>query len=43
MPSYEAKQRLLKLTTNIDEFYMNGNEVYWLCRKTIHLSIIHWY
>ncbi len=34
-PSDEAKQQLLTLTTGIDEFYVDGCEVYWLYRRTV--------
>jgi uncharacterized protein (DUF1697 family) len=35
LPSDEAQQKLLSFTTEIDEFHINGHEVYWLCRKKL--------
>jgi uncharacterized protein (DUF1697 family) len=29
----EAKQKLLSLQTDIDDFHIHGREIYWLCRK----------
>jgi uncharacterized protein (DUF1697 family) len=37
-PSQEAQQKLLALTTPVDEFHINGSELYWLCRKKISES-----
>ena len=34
-PGVEAEQKLLALTTDIDEFYVDGSEVYWLYRKKV--------
>ena len=34
-PSDEGKQKLLALTTSIDEFYVDGCEVYWLYRRKV--------
>jgi len=31
-PSDTAKTKLLSLTTKVDDFRLNGREVYWLCR-----------
>jgi uncharacterized protein (DUF1697 family) len=31
-PSDTAKKKLLSLTTKVDDFRLNGREVYWLCR-----------
>jgi uncharacterized protein (DUF1697 family) len=31
-PSETSKQKLLSLATEVDEFHLNGCEVYWLCR-----------
>jgi uncharacterized protein (DUF1697 family) len=31
-PSDAAKQKLLALTLKMDEFHLNGREIYWLCR-----------
>ena len=31
--SAEAKTALMKLKTEIDDFHVDGREVYWLCRK----------
>jgi uncharacterized protein (DUF1697 family) len=30
-PSDEAKQKLLAFATELDQFYVNGREIYWLC------------
>lgn len=32
-PDDEAKKRLLSHATEVDDFHVNGREVYWLCRK----------
>ncbi|HJX26505.1 MAG TPA: DUF1697 domain-containing protein [Thermoanaerobaculia bacterium] len=32
-PDHEARQRLLALRTEIDEFHVHEREIYWLCRK----------
>ena len=37
-PSEAAKQKLLSFTTDVDEFHVNGREVYWLCRKKMSES-----
>jgi uncharacterized protein (DUF1697 family) len=37
-PSNAAKQKLLSLATKIDDFHLNGREVYWLCRTTFGQS-----
>ena len=37
-PSAEAKQRVLSLRTEVDEFHVSGRELYWLCRKKISES-----
>jgi uncharacterized protein (DUF1697 family) len=31
-PSAEGKQKLLSCSSEVDEFHINGREVYWLCR-----------
>ena len=31
-PSDTAKEKLLSLATKVDDFRLNGREVYWLCR-----------
>ena len=31
-PAEAAKKKLLSLATKVDDFHVNGNEVYWLCR-----------
>ena len=33
-PSDTAKKKLLSLATKVDDFRLNGREVYWLCRTT---------
>jgi uncharacterized protein (DUF1697 family) len=37
-PSGEAKQKVLSLTTEVDEFHVYGRELYWLRRKKISES-----
>lgn len=37
-PSNEARQKLGLLTTAVDEFHVDGCEVYWLCRKKMSES-----
>lgn len=37
-PTAAAQQKLLALTTKIDEFHINDREVYWLCRKNMSES-----
>jgi uncharacterized protein (DUF1697 family) len=37
-PSDAAKQKLLLFTSDVDEFHVNGHEVYWLCRKKMSES-----
>ncbi|MCL4304050.1 MAG: DUF1697 domain-containing protein [Anaerolineae bacterium] len=37
-PGEAAQQKLLAFTTEIDEFKINGTEVYWLCRKKMSES-----
>ncbi len=32
-PGGEAKQKVLSLATEVDEFHVHGRELYWLCRK----------
>ena len=34
-PSDEAKQKVMSLTTEVDDFHVRGRELYWLCRKNI--------
>ena len=31
-PSQSAKEKLLSLTTKVDDLHVNGRELYWLCR-----------
>ena len=37
-PGDEAQQKLQSFTTEVDEFFVNNREVYWLCRKKISES-----
>ncbi len=37
-PTEAAKQKLLTFTTAVDEFSLDGCEIYWLCRKKISES-----
>lgn len=37
-PSNESKRKLMTLTTDVDDFRINGREVYWLSRKKISES-----
>ncbi len=39
LPADAAQQKLLSFTTDIDEFHLNGPEVYWLCRKKMGESV----
>jgi uncharacterized protein (DUF1697 family) len=39
-PGDEASQKLSSFTTDTDEFYVNGREVYWLCRMKMSDSKI---
>lgn len=34
----EAQHRLLSYRTDVDDFHVNGQEVYWLCRKALGKS-----
>jgi uncharacterized protein (DUF1697 family) len=34
-PNVEAKRKVLSLTTDVDDFHLNGRELYWLCRKKL--------
>jgi uncharacterized protein (DUF1697 family) len=34
-PDDEAKQKVLSLITEVDDFHVAGRELYWLCRKKI--------
>jgi uncharacterized protein (DUF1697 family) len=38
IPSKEAQQRLLSFTSAVDEFHVDGRQVYWLCRKKMSES-----
>jgi len=33
VPDDPAKQKLMSLKTDIDEFHVHGREIYWLCKK----------
>lgn len=37
-PDDEARQKIASRATDVDEFHINGREVYWLCRKKISES-----
>jgi uncharacterized protein (DUF1697 family) len=37
-PSEEAQQKLLSFTSAVDEFHVDGRQVYWLCRKKMSES-----
>lgn len=37
-PAETAKQKLLTFITAVDEFHVDGCEIYWLCRKKISAS-----
>lgn len=39
-PGDEAKQKLRALTTEVDDFHLNGRELYWLCRSKISDSVV---
>jgi len=34
-PGDEAKQKVMSLTTEVDDFHVQGRELYWLCRKKV--------
>lgn len=37
-PTEAAKQKLLAFATEVDEFHVDGCDIYWLCRKKISES-----
>jgi uncharacterized protein (DUF1697 family) len=39
-PSDDARQKLLALQTPLDEFRVDGRELYWLCRTSISQSAV---
>jgi uncharacterized protein (DUF1697 family) len=39
-PSDDARQKLLVLQTPLDEFRVDGRELYWLCRTSISQSAV---
>lgn len=39
-PSHAAKEKLRSLVTKVDDFHLNGQEVYWLCRNRFSESEI---
>lgn len=39
-PGNAAKEKLLSLATKVDDFHLNGREVYWLCRTKFSESEI---
>jgi uncharacterized protein (DUF1697 family) len=39
-PTETAKERLLSLATEVDDFHLNGREIYWLCRAKFRESEI---
>ncbi|HEX9422141.1 MAG TPA: DUF1697 domain-containing protein [Pyrinomonadaceae bacterium] len=39
-PGGKAKEKLLSLATKLDDFHLNGREVYWLCRTRFSESQI---
>ena len=38
IPSDESQQKLLSFTSAVDEFHVDGRQVYWLCRKKMSES-----
>lgn len=39
-PDDESKQKLMALRTDVDDFHINGREIYWLCRRRQSNSVI---
>lgn len=39
-PGDDARQKLLALQTPLDEFHIDGRELYWLCRTSISQSAL---
>lgn len=39
-PEEESKRKLMALRTDVDDFHINGREIYWLCRMKQSDSII---
>ncbi len=39
-PNDAAKKKVLSLATKVDDFHLNGREVYWLCRTKFSASQI---
>ncbi len=39
-PGDDARQKLMALQTPLDEFQVNGRELYWLCRTSISQSAV---
>ena len=39
-PTETAKEKLLSLATEVDDFHLNGREIYWLCRAKFSESEI---
>ena len=37
-PTFEAEQKLMAFQSEVDDFRVNGREVYWLCRKKLSES-----
>ena len=38
-PTFEAEQKLMAFRSEVDDFRVNGREVYWLCRKKMSESV----
>ncbi len=41
-PSGEAERKLLAFRTEMDDFWVHGRELYWLCRGKITDSMVNW-
>lgn len=39
-PADDARQKLMALQTSLDEFHIDGRQLYWLCRTSISQSAV---
>jgi uncharacterized protein (DUF1697 family) len=39
-PTFEAEQKLMAFRSEVDDFRVNGREVYWPCRKKMSESVV---
>ena len=42
VPSKEAGRKLLSLRSKMDDFHVDGRELYWLCRGKVTDSVVSW-